>query len=304
MTRRADGQMNDRTPGTTMHVADDRQHSRLLRLFAVACITSALVILALVGFSMHAIFTDLMMREAEANATSYGRAILGRERDTLIHAGPDGTPRIVIAAEEFPHFDQRAQADLGFFDMPKIKIYSKDKTIVYSTDHAIIGERDSTNEELGQALDGEIVSEFHKRRELWDLSNEARINRDMVETYLPIRDGENAIIGVFEIYMDVGSYRNAIETGITTSLGVLCIILACVFATLVYFMRRATKTIYSRTEELHILRGMLPTCSFCKKIKNDEGDWESMEAYISARSESVFSHSLCPECEESHYPDV
>ena len=296
--------MNDRAPGPAVHRADDKQHSRLLRFFAVECVVSALAILALVGFSMHAIFTDLILREAEADAVRFGRAILERERDTLIDAGTDGATRIVIDPDEFPHFDRRAQADLGLFHVSKIKLYSKDKTIVYSTDHAIIGERDPMNEELDKALEGGVVSEFHNRRELWDLSTERRYDRDMVETYLPIGDGENTIVGAFEIYMDVASYRNAIGSGITTSMGALCVILVFVFATLSYFMRRATRTIYSRTEELHILRGLLPICSFCKKIQNDEGDWESTEAYITARSESVFSHSLCPECKESHYPDV
>ena len=55
-------------------------------------------------------------------------------------------------------------------------------------------------------------------------------------------------------------------------------------------------------EEIHTLRGILPICSFCKKIRNEKGYWEQVEAYITQHSETGFSHSLCPECMEREYP--
>ncbi len=57
------------------------------------------------------------------------------------------------------------------------------------------------------------------------------------------------------------------------------------------------------------LEGMLPICSFCKKIRREDGDpdnqddWQPMEAYISSRAEVGFSHSICPECLKEQYPD-
>jgi len=50
------------------------------------------------------------------------------------------------------------------------------------------------------------------------------------------------------------------------------------------------------------LRGLLPICAICKKIRNDEGYWEMLEAYISEHSEAEFTHSICPECAKNHYP--
>jgi len=44
------------------------------------------------------------------------------------------------------------------------------------------------------------------------------------------------------------------------------------------------------------LRGFVPICSYCKKIRNDQNYWEHLEAYISDRSEAEFTHSICPEC--------
>jgi hypothetical protein len=53
--------------------------------------------------------------------------------------------------------------------------------------------------------------------------------------------------------------------------------------------------------EVQMLKGLLPICSFCKKIRNDSGEWEVLERFISTRSEARFSHGLCPSCIETHY---
>jgi hypothetical protein len=48
---------------------------------------------------------------------------------------------------------------------------------------------------------------------------------------------------------------------------------------------------------------MLPICAWCHKVRNDEGYWEQIEAYISARSEAEFSHALCPDCYARHFAE-
>jgi hypothetical protein len=54
--------------------------------------------------------------------------------------------------------------------------------------------------------------------------------------------------------------------------------------------------------EIKILRGIIPICASCKKIRDDEGYWQQIEAYISAHSEAQFSHGLCKECSHKLYP--
>ena len=54
-------------------------------------------------------------------------------------------------------------------------------------------------------------------------------------------------------------------------------------------------------ENVKQLQGLLPICSFCKKIRNDEGYWDQIESYISNHAEVQFSHGLCPECGKKHY---
>jgi K+-sensing histidine kinase KdpD len=51
------------------------------------------------------------------------------------------------------------------------------------------------------------------------------------------------------------------------------------------------------------LEGLLSICSFCKGIRNNAGDWEPLEKFISTRSEAQFSHGMCPTCSRAHYPD-
>lgn len=44
------------------------------------------------------------------------------------------------------------------------------------------------------------------------------------------------------------------------------------------------------------LRGILPICSYCKKIRNDKNYWQQLETYLSQHTEAQFSHSICSEC--------
>lgn len=55
--------------------------------------------------------------------------------------------------------------------------------------------------------------------------------------------------------------------------------------------------------EIKTLKGIVPICSGCKKIRNDRGFWNHLEVFIEAHSQASFSHGLCPECEEKLYGD-
>ncbi|GLH71740.1 hypothetical protein GETHLI_02420 [Geothrix limicola] len=57
-------------------------------------------------------------------------------------------------------------------------------------------------------------------------------------------------------------------------------------------------------EDVRTLGGLLPICSSCKKIRDDHGYWNQIEAYISEHSEAEFTHGICPECAEKLYPGM
>ena len=52
------------------------------------------------------------------------------------------------------------------------------------------------------------------------------------------------------------------------------------------------------------LKGLLPICAKCKKIRDDQGYWNRLEEYISEHSAAEFSHGLCPKCAQELYPDI
>ena len=56
--------------------------------------------------------------------------------------------------------------------------------------------------------------------------------------------------------------------------------------------------------EVRTLSGLLPICASCKRIRDDKGYWQQIEAYIQAHSEAEFSHSVCPECARELYPEL
>jgi len=56
-------------------------------------------------------------------------------------------------------------------------------------------------------------------------------------------------------------------------------------------------------DEIKILRGFLPICASCKKIRDDQGCWTQIEVYIRDHSEAEFSHGICSECTKKLYPE-
>lgn len=56
-------------------------------------------------------------------------------------------------------------------------------------------------------------------------------------------------------------------------------------------------------DHVKTLQGVLPVCMYCHKIRSDQGAWDKMERYIEAHSSAQFSHSICPDCLQRHYPE-
>lgn len=56
--------------------------------------------------------------------------------------------------------------------------------------------------------------------------------------------------------------------------------------------------------EAKILRGLLPICASCKRIRDTSGGWQRLEKFVEERTEASFSHSICPECVKNLYPEI
>ena len=57
-------------------------------------------------------------------------------------------------------------------------------------------------------------------------------------------------------------------------------------------------------DNIKTLKGLLPICANCKRIRDDKGYWNQIEAYVRDRTDAEFSHSICPECAKILYSDI
>ena len=73
---------------------------------------------------------------------------------------------------------------------------------------------------------------------------------------------------------------------------------------LLFLLIRRCKNLKRALSEIKQLRGIIPICASCKKIRDDEGYWHQVETYISKHSEALFSHGICPECMKKLYPEI
>ena len=69
-------------------------------------------------------------------------------------------------------------------------------------------------------------------------------------------------------------------------------------------LQKTMQELKDALDEVKTLSGLLPICSYCKKIRDDKGYWNQIEEYISHNSDAEFSHSICRDCADIHYPDM
>lgn len=68
-------------------------------------------------------------------------------------------------------------------------------------------------------------------------------------------------------------------------------------------VKARTRELQNALDNVKTLRGLLPICSSCKKIRNDDGYWSQIEVFVRDHSDAEFSHGICPDCARKFYPD-
>lgn len=69
-------------------------------------------------------------------------------------------------------------------------------------------------------------------------------------------------------------------------------------------LEKVNKKLTDALETIKTLHGFLPICANCKKIRDDDGQWQDLESFISEHSEAKVSHGICPECKKNLYPEL
>ena len=67
-------------------------------------------------------------------------------------------------------------------------------------------------------------------------------------------------------------------------------------------LRRVSAHMAEALEHVKTLHGLLPICAWCKRIRDDQGYWQQVEAYVHQHTGADFTHGICPECMEKQRP--
>lgn len=67
---------------------------------------------------------------------------------------------------------------------------------------------------------------------------------------------------------------------------------------------RIAQTVQDYKNTVKILRGLIPICAWCKKVRDDDGYWKGVEAYVTEHSDASFSHGICQSCREKEFGDL
>lgn len=69
-------------------------------------------------------------------------------------------------------------------------------------------------------------------------------------------------------------------------------------------LKKKAEDLQKALGEIKQLKGIIPICSSCKKIRDDQGFWHQVESYLQSRSDAEFSHGICPDCMKKLYPNL
>ena len=109
----------------------------------------------------------------------------------------------------------------------------------------------------------------------------------------PLRDSKGEIIAGIEAVRDITGRKQMEITLRESEEG---------FKTLAIEREKIVAELHEAFANIRTLSGLLPICASCKKIRDDKGHWQQIEAYVRDRTDADFSHSICPECRERLYP--
>ncbi|MFA5182501.1 MAG: PAS domain S-box protein [Syntrophales bacterium] len=105
--------------------------------------------------------------------------------------------------------------------------------------------------------------------------------RDVIISKATYTDTSKNIAGVVGIFIDITDRKHAAEA-----------------------LEEERRRLQQSLDEVRTLRGIVPICANCKKIRDDKGYWNQVEKYVSEHTDAEFSHGICPDCAKKLYPDI
>lgn len=221
---------------------DDENHPSLQKLFILASVISVLVIPIIVGFGVFSIYRHHIIRHAIKDSRKVGYELLENHFPFLTSGDPTGES-VFLSVQDIKKLNRDILEEIRRYHMVnsivKVKLYSKDKKIIYSNDNVIIGRIDRGNKALEKTLQGKFVWGTTKKGEILDFNDEIKFNIDVVETYIPIEDVHHNIVGAVELYFDISGDRKEIKEVVAYSSGSAFLFLVFLFGGMFIFLERA-----------------------------------------------------------------
>jgi diguanylate cyclase (GGDEF)-like protein len=240
-------------PNGLFRIRTSDNPERLLHLLVTTAIVSIAIIIAIGGFSFYRVFSGFVMRNAETNSIHLCEMLVGHHRDVLFTLEAGNRTVLQADATELQHFDHDLRRDFASYHVLKVKIYNRDKKIVYSTDPELIGKVDAGNLRLTRALAGAVDAKMETKEDAHDLKEERLFDVDVVETYVPILGADGHVVGSFEIYLNVTPYRDQIRKGVAIAILFLTAVILTVFAVSFLLIRSGTAQLKDAQAQLEAL---------------------------------------------------
>ena len=129
----------------------------------------------------------------------------------------------------------------------------------------------------------------------------------VLAAYEPVKELDLGIVSKIDFVEIQAPFLRAIFLSAFIAIAMILIGAAVFFKITNPLIDRLHRTVVNLEKalgEVKTLRGILPICSFCKKIRDDKGYWDQVEVYVRNHTDVDFSHSICPDCVKKHYPDL
>ncbi len=232
------------------HAVNSRMFN-LTRYFSVLSLLLVLAVGIVLGSYFHRFSTHHLISQAEHDNVTLTRLVHNTlRRDfaaqvTASHLEPDPARMHATASALLPD----VLALLKSSDVIKVKVYNRNGLTVFSTDLANVGEDVAYKPGFQVASQGGVASDLHSR-DVFNAHDGIRSNIDFIASYVPMRDADGAVFGVFEIYRDVTPLVQRVNTTLWQVALAAAVALTLLYLLQLLVVRRAQVILRRQAREL------------------------------------------------------